>query len=255
MVIEPAWDDADTLTAEVVAPAGDGPHPVLLHFHGGSWRYGSAGSHRRLAREFAARGLLVVMLNYRLAPRFRFPAQIEDGRAAITWIEKEIHRFGGDSSRLALSGDSAGAHIAGGVCVAESMDRERSPVHAFVPMCGIFDYWASLPVIGSVVGHGLPAGMTQPLVANGSLERLRDDPLLNVLKAAAQLPATYILCGSEDPLLPQSLALADELARAGVPHRLDVVEGAPHSCVQLPQLPSTAPSLSRVAEFVRGVFS
>ena len=65
-----------------------------------------------MLHEFVRRGWIVVASNYRLAPRFPWPAQIEDATRALGWIKKNIATYGGDPSRVVVSGGSAGGHLA-----------------------------------------------------------------------------------------------------------------------------------------------
>jgi acetyl esterase/lipase len=97
---------------DVYAPTeGNGPHPVLVFFYGGSWRSGSKRDYGFVGDAFAARGFVTVVPDYRIAPDV-FPSFLEDGAAAVAWVEANIAPYGGDASRMVLVGHSAGAYIA-----------------------------------------------------------------------------------------------------------------------------------------------
>jgi acetyl esterase/lipase len=87
--------------------------PVIFYIHGGSWTFGDKSQQGRpMMHEFVKQGWIAVVINYRLAPRYPWPAQIEDSMRALAWIKKSIENFGGDPDRVVISGGSAGGHLA-----------------------------------------------------------------------------------------------------------------------------------------------
>lgn len=101
------------LTLDLYRPAHDGAgRPAIVQIHGGAWQRGDAGDDSASARYFAARGYVVFAINYRLAPRYRWPAPLEDVRAALDWIGVHGRDYGADPGKVALIGRSAGAQIA-----------------------------------------------------------------------------------------------------------------------------------------------
>ena len=86
--------------------------PVVLFFHGGSWRWGQKDYHREIGKQFAKRGVLFATANYRLYPEVRFPAFPQDVAQAVAWVRENAVTFGGDGKNLFLMGHSAGAHSA-----------------------------------------------------------------------------------------------------------------------------------------------
>ena len=99
---------------DVWAPAQDSDQlrPVVVFFHGGGWVKGDRDAYAFAGRAFASQGFVVVIPDYRKVPDVRFPAFIEDGADAVDWTRKNIAELGGDPSRIALAGHSAGAHTA-----------------------------------------------------------------------------------------------------------------------------------------------
>lgn len=107
----------------IYTPAGAGPFPLLVFFHGGGWVGGSLNSHDGTARELcAAAEAVVVAVDYRLAPEHRFPAGLEDCYAALTWVAQHAAELNGDASRLAICGDSAGGNLSAAVAL---VNRDR----------------------------------------------------------------------------------------------------------------------------------
>jgi acetyl esterase len=87
--------------------------PLLVYFHGGGFTYGDLDTHdgvcRLLCRHAGAR---VLAIDYRLAPEHRFPAAVEDARAALSWAFAHAHELGADPDRIGVGGDSAGGNLA-----------------------------------------------------------------------------------------------------------------------------------------------
>ena len=88
-----------------------GPLPVCIYVHGGGFRILSKDTHWLMGLIFARRGYVVFNINYRLAPRFPFPAALEDTCDAYAWVVEHAESFGGDPSRIVLAGESAGANL------------------------------------------------------------------------------------------------------------------------------------------------
>jgi acetyl esterase/lipase len=100
------------LTLDVYRPADAGPWPVVVQIYGGAWRDGSPSEDEDSARRLAAAGYVVFAVDYRHAPRWRWPAQRDDVIAGLRWAEAHAAEFDGDPSRLVLLGRSAGAQLA-----------------------------------------------------------------------------------------------------------------------------------------------
>ena len=137
-------------------PGGDIPvrivHPVsgaatgtLVYFHGGGWVVGDLDSHEAHAIRLANRaGVVVVHVDYRLAPEHRFPAAVDDAEAAVQWAHAHLAELGGQDKPLAVGGDSAGGNLA---AVAALYCRDRSIALA----CQLLLYPATL-----LAGRGGP---------------------------------------------------------------------------------------------------
>jgi acetyl esterase/lipase len=91
---------------------GADPAPVAVFLYGGRWREGRREDYRFVAAALAARGILVVVPDYRRYPEVRFPGFVEDAALAVGWVREHARRHGGDPDRIVLVGHSAGAHIA-----------------------------------------------------------------------------------------------------------------------------------------------
>lgn len=154
-------------------------YPVLVFFHGGSWRDGERDGYAFLGRTFAAKGFVTVIADYRKAPKHRFPAFVEDAADAIAWSAKNAAEYKGDPSRLFVMGHSAGAHIA----MMAALDPQwlaRSGLNSgvikgVIGLAGPYDF---LPFDGpaskEALGHWPRPAETQPI----SYARADAPPLL-----------------------------------------------------------------------------
>lgn len=97
----------------IFTPFGDGPFPVLVYYHGGGWVLGDIDDFSALMQSLAAAtNAIVVGVNYRLAPEYKFPTAVEDSYAAFLWVAKNIEKYNGNPAKIAVIGDSAGGNLA-----------------------------------------------------------------------------------------------------------------------------------------------
>jgi acetyl esterase/lipase len=136
--------DGVPLSLDVYQPAAGGPFPIIMQIYGGSWQSGSPVSQEWFSRHFAERGYLVVAIDYRHAPAWRWPEQIVDVRTALYWISEEARKFGGDSSRIVLVGRSAGAQLAMRLAYQEGPSSIRGVVNYYGPV-DLADGWRHPP--------------------------------------------------------------------------------------------------------------
>lgn len=107
------YDAGHNLALDVYpARASHGLAPIVVFLHGGSWQRGRREYYRFVGDALSRRGLVVVVPDYRKAPRNRFPAFVEDAAAATAWAHSHARELGGDPGRLYVMGHSAGAHMA-----------------------------------------------------------------------------------------------------------------------------------------------
>lgn len=239
------------LSADIAVPKGGGPFPVAIYLHGGGWVAGSSKSHRKLGMQFAEAGYLTINLNYRLAPEHPFPAGLDDCMFAGKWATENAARWSGDPSRMAIGGDSAGGNLAAATIVA--LDEERSPLkfRAALLIYGLYDVPAVLERERNkrAMGLELMARAYAPADYPAGLKRPRVSPLGAIRPGL--MPPAFVLCGADDPLLPESQAIAAALERAGTPHELHVIDDMPHGFVQVWMLSAAGDALGRMFTFMR----
>ncbi len=103
--------DSGPLKADTYIPKDPGPHPGVLVVHGGAWRMGTRAQLSGVAQQLAMHGFSAVAISYRLAPKDKFPAQIEDCKAAVRWMRSHADELKLDPKRIGGFGYSAGAHL------------------------------------------------------------------------------------------------------------------------------------------------
>ncbi len=194
--------------------------PVLVQVHGGGWTIGTKEQQGLLLmNRMAQRGWVCVAMNYRLAPKHPFPAQIVDVKKAIAWTRENIASYGGDPSYLVITGGSAGGHLAALAALTPG-DAEYQPgfegadtsVAGCVPFYGVYDLAG---LTGDKTAVGLRDYFLGPRVFKKDPRTHLDDfvkasPLAQVSPDA---PDFFVLHGANDSLVDvrQARAFVDAL--------------------------------------------
>jgi len=111
----------------IYTPEGSGPFPILVYFHGGGWVMGNLNTCNNTCHFFSNTiGCIVISVDYRLAPKHKFPAAVEDAYTATRWAAGHATEINGDSSRIAVAGESSGGNLAAVVCL---MAQDRGDPH------------------------------------------------------------------------------------------------------------------------------
>jgi acetyl esterase/lipase len=137
--IRVAVHDGDTLTVDIYRPrsaagADSARRPVLVQIYGGAWQRGEPANNGEFAEYMAGQGFVVFAIDYRHAPAFRFPTQVEDVRHALAWIGANAGTLHADTSRMVLIGRSAGAHLAMMAAYAVDAPHVRAVVNFYGPV-------------------------------------------------------------------------------------------------------------------------
>jgi acetyl esterase len=251
--------DGVQVSADVMVPKGDGPHPVLVYLHGGGWVCGSPATHRKLGHRFAEAGYLTISVDYRLAPEHPFPTPFDDCEFAVRWAAREASRWGGDASRLAIGGDSAGGNLSAAVAAALRDDPDAPRIAAALLIYGVFDFARMDGALDSTVaanpelveaGAKLVEMMVGSYLGSDAREALMADPRVSPIHSAAKLPPSHVMVGSADGLASQATALVEALDREGVEHEHIVYDGMPHGFSQMEFFPQARQSIDRMVEFL-----
>ena len=120
--------------------------PVLLEVHGGAWVIGRKEDQALpLMHLLARRGWVCVSIDYRLSPKATFPDHIVDVKEAIAWVKTNVAQYGGDPSRLVITGGSAGGHLATLASLTPGLDQPGfedadTTVAGCASMYGVYDF-------------------------------------------------------------------------------------------------------------------
>ncbi|MBW4685843.1 MAG: alpha/beta hydrolase [Komarekiella atlantica HA4396-MV6] len=123
------------LKMEVYQPPAVGKYPAVVVIYGGAWQYGNPRANYEFNQYIASHGYTVFAIDYRHAPKYRFPAQLDDVRTALNFIHKHAVEYEADPERIALLGRSAGAHLA----MLAAYQPDALPVRAVVNYYGPVD--------------------------------------------------------------------------------------------------------------------
>lgn len=238
----------DKLMLDLARPNTPGPHPVLVGFHGGAWKYGNrsdlskpvgdlldfAGSGpRSMIEVMAEQGFAVASVSYRLAPKHQWPAQIVDAKTAVRFLRANADKFNLDADRIGAFGFSAGGHLAallGTVESEPSMEGDLYSDHTSKVNC-VVDFFGPTDMTLYTVTPGLEKAYMVPLFGDRYSRKpeayKQASPLNHVSKAAAPF---LIFHGTVDVVVPiiHSERLADKLTEAKVPNQLVTIRGKGH---------------------------
>lgn len=220
-----------------------GPLPALVLVHGGGWTGGSRADYHGPMMTWAAMGIFCVTVDYRFAPQFQFPAQIEDVKCAVRWLRTNAGKYQVDPDRIGAVGGSAGAHLVGLLGTTSGL--------------GKWEDSGGNPGVSSavclMVCHGIPSDLLLGYEESPKQREPESSAVRSLLtgflggpptdRRAAYLeaspvthvggttPPVLLLHGTDDPLVPVKQAEVFEAAllKAGVQVELVRMEGAGHS--------------------------
>lgn len=210
---------AGEIPVRIYTPAGAGPFPVVVYFHGGGWVIGSPNTVHATCALLARRaGAVVVSVDYRLAPEHKFPAAAEDCYAATVWVAENARAIGGDPRRIAVAGDSAGGNLAAVVSLM-ARDKGFPQLACQVLVYPVTDHNFETP---SYQENGTDYFLTTEMMrwfwnhylnSDADGKDWRASPLQ--VADASNLPPAFVITAEYDPLRDEGEAYARKLAEAG----------------------------------------
>jgi acetyl esterase len=211
---------AGAIPVRVYKPNATGPLPILVYFHGGGWVAGNLDTADAICRGLAnAAECLVISVEYRLAPEHKFPAALDDCYVAVQWIAANAAQFGGDSSRLAVGGDSVGGNLAA-VVTQVARDRGGPPLLFQLLVYPVTDFsFDTVSYRENAEGYMLTRDVMiwfwnhyLPAQSDG------DSPQASPLRSRdlRGLPPALVITAGFDPLRDEGEAYASRLRDAGV---------------------------------------
>ncbi len=236
--------------------------PVFVYIHGGAWVIGDKREQGLpMLYELARRGWVTVTINYRLSPKATWPDHIVDCKRAVAWVRQHIAEYGGDPAFVAVSGGSAGGHLAALLALTPGdpdfqpgFEAADTSVDACVPFYGVYDMTA---------GRGTSrydAGLLALLERRVFKRRIADDQ--SVFEAASPLrrvnpeaPAFFVIHGTNDTLVPVADARSFVEALRAVSRSVVLYAELPYTQHAFDVLPSvrSAHAVAAVVRFLEGV--
>jgi acetyl esterase/lipase len=209
------------IRVRIYTPEGTAPFPVLVYYHGGCWVFCTIDMYDHLCRALARRaGCVVVSVDYRLAPEHRFPTGVEDAYAAARWASENAARIGGDPSRIAVGGDSAGGNLAAVVSLLARDRAEFSPALQLL-IYPITDISTAETESYRTYSNGFLSRDMMVWASNHYIreEGDRRNPAVSPLLAPdlRGLPPAFLVTAESDILRDEGEAYGERLAAAGVP--------------------------------------
>jgi acetyl esterase/lipase len=213
---------------------GPGPFPAVLCLHGGGWVSGERQQMKQTIEVLARRGFVAAAADYRLAPKHRFPAQVEDAKSAVRWLRAHAGEYQVDPDRIGVMGLAAGGHLAcllGVTAPGDGLEGtqnagQSSKVQAVASLSGPTDLLALKGVKAAVENNLVP------------LLGARPEEKPEVYQAASPVhfaphnpPPFLLIHGGADPIVPvqQAHDFADRLNKAGGKARVQVLQGEGHT--------------------------
>lgn len=235
------------LKLDIARPAsGEGPFPAVVWLHGGGWQAGKKSDNRAAIRALAEQGYVAATVEYRFAPKFPFPAQIEDAKCAVRYLRANARALHIDKERIGACGESAGGQLALLLGLTEAKDGlegaggyadQSSRVQAVVSFVSVTDFrkLRKVPPEVEEAVRGYYGGKRLDQVMTEFLGTL--DPNAPVMKRVSPIsyvsandPPILTFYGDKDPFVAveQGEILDKALKKAGVETEMVVVKGGGH---------------------------
>jgi acetyl esterase len=220
-----------SIPIRIYTPAGQGPFPVVVYYHGGGWVIADLDTYDASPRALSnLANAVVVSSHYRQGPEHKFPAAHEDAFAAYRWVLGNAKSVKGDSAKVAVAGESAGGNLAAAVAMMARDSGAQLPAYQVLvyPIAG-FD--TNTP---SYRENAAAKPLDRPMMQWFFKQYLRTsedgkNPLIDLVHADLKgLPAATVITAEIDPLRSEGKALADAMRSAGAEVDYKNYEGSAH---------------------------
>ncbi len=234
---------------------GNSFRPVIMYIHGGGFTMCSKDTHLGIGLAYANNGYLVFNVNYRLSPKYRYPAALEDVAHAWQWIIKNAAQYGGDPENITVAGESAGGNLtlalAAACCftldepVAKFIWQMETVPKSIMVLCGMLQVsdphhlkQVCPPINGlsKKLDISIAADVSRAYLGheykNFDPNRMLADPLIVMeleKKTARRFPVTYAMVGTHDILLDDTRRLEKALIRKAIPHKISYYQNEGHA--------------------------
>jgi acetyl esterase len=213
--------DVDGVHCRIYCPAANGPKPGLIYFHGGGWVLGSCETHDDICAEMAAGAdVAVVMVDYRLAPEHRHPAQLEDSLKVLGWMRRGVP--GIDPHNIVAGGDSAGGQMTVGLCLELRSLGEPQPQGQVLIYPGLSVDFDGPSYVRNAEAPCLTRDdmiyYLESFLGPKGNPNWRDPRAVPLLATDLRgLPPAFVSVAAHDPLCDDGIIFAERLNAAGIP--------------------------------------
>lgn len=249
------------ITVRIYTPVGEGPFPLFVYYHGGGWVLGDLNTSDAGCRLLAAQTKrVVVSVEYRLAPEYRFPVPVEDCYAALTWANTNAASMNAIADDIVVGGDSAGGNLAAVMAIlSRNQNGPMITAQALIyPVTNLDFSTASYNEFAE--GFGLDRDLMiwfGDYYVNDASEYkdVRVSPLLD--QDVSALPPAIIVAAENDVLRTEGVQFYDKLKAAGVQTSYNVVEGCIHGYFSNMALfaEETKYTVDQISQFLQSVQS
>jgi len=220
------------IKVRIYTPEGSGPFPLFIYYHGGGWVIGDLEMVDPSCRMIANKtGSVVVSVDYRLSPEYKYPVPFNDSYEALKWVHENALDLNGDPSNIIVGGDSAGGNLSAAVAL-RSRDENGPNISAQILIYPVTNLSYDTPSYNQFQkGYGLDKELMVWFVDH--YVRDEDDkkdkyaaPL--VAKDLSNLPPAFVITAENDVLRDEGHAYAKRLKEAGVKVDTFLEEGLVH---------------------------
>ena len=215
----------------IFTPAGAGPFPVMVYFHGGGFVIADTKTYEASPRALAkGANAIMVAVDYRLAPEHKFPAAPNDAYAAYLWVLQHAKEFNGDPTRVAVGGESAGGNLATVVSMMARDKKAAMPVHQLLVYPVVDNNFETASYKANANAKPLSKAMMAWFFKHYATPADASNPYALPMKAASLkgLPPATVITAEIDPLRSEGQAYAQRFKNDGVAVALQDYPGVTH---------------------------
>ena len=246
--IEYARPSGKPLVLDASVPEGKGPFPAVIIVHGGSWTQGTKQSYvTPLFEPLTNAGYAWFSINYRLAPEGRFPLAVDDVDSAVRWLKAHAKEYRVDPRRIALLGESAGAHLVTFSAVRGAKGAETKVVVGFYSPTDLEKRTRD----NLAMSDGMQKFIGVTEVNDEMYRKLHDASPYNFVKAG--LPPFLLIHGTKDDKVPydQSVRMCEKLKSVGNQCDLFTVQDGGHGMGSWSKLPGGNAYKEKLVEWLK----
>jgi acetyl esterase len=237
--------EAGDIPIRIYTPQGKGPFPVLIYFHGGGFILGNIEYQDSITRSISEKAsVIVISVEYRLAPEHPFPAGLNDAYEAVKWASRNSKTINADPERLAVAGPSAGGNLAAAVSL---MSRDKSP--------GLIDFQVLIYPVINLAEFNTASYNNFAKGYNLTRQKMKYSRALYITNKAdltnpyvspiyaenfSNLPPALIIGAGFDPLRDEGKAYSNKLKEAGIDVTYIIYDTMAHGFISYSKLLSEA---------------